>query len=230
MARKRRNYLNKKTLNSAEIDIYTDYLKGNRTHTVNRKLPPEKLERKGGGVIPFGLSPAATPSAADYLRIAATLGALDLLSRFPSIDYAKLGIETVLTNVTGTVPAGKAFAPAVWIPTLGPAELSFSTGTSAFTGRSTRSPNTRSGSIPFGRNTGANINDAKTGTAVSSLADCDEEDMKTSIENIAASDSASGLPGGDQYVTKTFLPEEFYPISQDVTSEIGNYQPAAPVY
>ncbi|NEN90635.1 MAG: hypothetical protein F6K48_17655 [Okeania sp. SIO3H1] len=205
-------------------------MKGNRKHSVPRKLSPEKQERKGGGVYPFGLSPAATPGPADRLKVTATVGALDLLSRFSSINYAKLGITTTLSDVTGTVPTGKAFAPALWIPTLGPAELVYSSGTSAFTGRNTRSANTRSGSIPFGRNTGANINDAKTGDAVASIAACDEEDMRTSLENMAAADASGGLEGGDQYVTKTFLPEEFYQISQDVTAEIGDYAPAAPVY
>ncbi|MGB3513093.1 MAG: hypothetical protein WBA93_28540 [Microcoleaceae cyanobacterium] len=231
MARKRRNYLNKKTLTAAEVDILSEYLKGNRTHTVARKLPAEKLERRGGGVIPFGYSERATLEAS-RLMVSPTLGALDLLNLLSAINYADLGLETVLANVSGTLEAGYAFAPAIFIPTFMPNGATATNGTSAFTGRGTKRFPTRSGSLPFGRTTSAGTRDATTGVAETTIDAVDEEDVKASLRDkmAASADGTTGLFNTRKLMTHTFLPEEFYPVGTQVTKEIGTYLPQAPTF
>lgn len=218
-------------MTSAEIDTYTDYLKGNRTHSVSRKLDATKLQRRAGGVVPFGLSEAGTP-AESRLLVTPTIAALDLLSLFSAINYADLGLETSLANVTGTVPSGYRFAPATFIPTFIPDGATPTSGTSAFTGRGTKRFPTRSGSLPFGRTTASGTRDAKSGATESALGTVDEEDAKASLrDKIAASaDGTTGLYNTRKLTTFTFLPEEFYPIGTTVDQEIGNYAPAAPTF
>ena len=71
-----RNRFTKKTLTAVEIDNYANYLRGLRVHSQPRKAPAAYKERRAVGIVPFGLSPAAT---ANFVRSSMTRGALGLL-------------------------------------------------------------------------------------------------------------------------------------------------------
>jgi hypothetical protein len=178
MARKGRR-LTKKTMTAAEVDIYASYLKGERLHSQPRKAPAEYKELRAVGIVPFGLSPAAT---ANFVRSSITRGALGLLA---TLGIANLdGIFGLNLTGTGVTDAPAGFYPAMAKITLIPTDAVANTaGTSAFTGRPRNYKGGRSGSVPFGRGSSTVQTDARDpSSAQTSIADIDYKDAENAIK------------------------------------------------
>lgn len=179
MARKGRR-LTKKTMTAAEVDIYASYLKGERLHSQPRKAPAVYKELRAVGIVPFGLSPAAT---ATFVRTSMTRGALGLLG---TLGIANLdGIFGLnLTGTGGVTDAPAGFYPALAKITLIPSDAVANTaGVSAFTGRPRNYKGGRSGSVPFGRGSSTAQTDARDPTSVqTTIADIDYKDAENAIK------------------------------------------------
>lgn len=178
MPRKNRR-LTKKTMTAAEVDFYASYLKGERLHSQPRKAPGAYRERRGVGIVPFGLSPAAT---ATFVRASMTRGALGLLE---TLGIANLdGIFGLNLTGTGVTDAPAGFFPAVARITLIPANAVANTaGTSAFTGRPRNYKGGRSGSVPFGRGSSTVQTDARDPASTqTTIADIDYKDAENAIK------------------------------------------------
>lgn len=224
MAKRRRAKFAKGNLTAVEAQNYADYHKGERIHTVGRKPASAKLQRRDCGVIPFGLTAATTVTAADRVRTTITGQAADIVGVIGGINYDDFGIESNMDNVSGTIPAGQEFFPALCKPTLvAKSDLGKAgTGTSAFTGRPRgRQYNTRSGSIPFGKTTKAGTKDAKTSAETTAINEADYEDVRTSL----LKKIKDGLPttGATLLKTITFEPEIFRVVSVGGVGGLNEY-------
>jgi hypothetical protein len=195
---KRKRRLTKKTMTAAEIDIYADYLKGNRLHQVPRKAPAPYRETTGARIVPFGVS----PSGANFTRVSVTRGALGILGL---LGTANLDGIYGLDLTAGAAKDVAGFYPALAKITLREANVvAITTGTSAFTGRARNYRPGRSGSVPFGRGSTTAQPDAQDPTATQALiADIDYIDAVTAIK---ASIGASAFAGSKQV---SFEPEVF---------------------
>ena len=184
-----RNRFTKKTLTTAEIDIYADYLKGLRIHSQPRKAPAAYKERRGVGLVPFGLSPGATPR---FVRSSITRGALGILGvlNIANID----GYFGLNLTETGVVDAPAGFYPAIARITLIPTAAVVNTaGTSAFTGRPRNYKGGRSGSVPFGRGSSTVLPDAlDPAAAQTTVADIDYKDSENGIKLLIGSATYAG--------------------------------------
>jgi len=203
MPRKNRR-LTRKTMTAAEIDIYASYLKGERKHEQLRKAPPDYKELTAVGIVPFGLSPAAT---ANQVRVGITRGALGLLQTTLGITNLDgiFGIDTAGTNA-GEPPGG--FYPALARITLIPVNtIRVTSGVSAFTGRPKNYLPGRSGSAPFGRGSSTIQKDAKDPASTqTSIADIDYQDAANAI--MQAVKGATAFAGKRRL---SFEPELFRP-------------------
>ena len=178
MPRKNRRFT-KKTLTAAEVDIYASYLKGERLHSQPRKAPGPYRERRGVGIVPFGLSPAAT---ANFVRASMTRGALGLLE---TLGIANLdGIFGLNLTGAGVTDAPAGFFPAIARITVIPTNAVANTaGVSAFTGRPRNYKGGRSGSIPFGRGSSTAQTDARDPASTqTTIADIDYKDAENAIK------------------------------------------------
>jgi len=197
MPRTRRR-LTRKTLTAAEIDIYADYLKGNRKHEITRKAPRDYRETTGARVVPFGVS----PSGANFTRVTVTRGALGILGLLGTANVDGIyGLD--LTDGPAKDVAG--FFPALARITLQEANVTpITAGTSAFTGRPRNYKPGRSGSVPFGRGSSTAQPDAADPTVVqTTIADIDYMDA---VNAIKGSIGASGFAGTKRV---SFEPEIF---------------------
>ncbi|EGK89286.1 hypothetical protein D0A34_23605 [Microcoleus vaginatus PCC 9802] len=170
----------KKTLTAAEVDIYASYLKGERIHSQPRKAPAVYKERRAVGIVPFGLSPAAT---ANFVRTSMTRGALGILGTLGITNLDGIfGLNLTNTPTVTDAPAG--FYPAIARVTLIPTNAAVNTaGTSAFTGRPRNYKGGRSGSIPFGRGSSTVQTDAKDPASTqTTIADIDYKDAENAIK------------------------------------------------
>lgn len=178
MPRKNRRFT-KKTLTAVEIDNYAKYLKGERIHSQTRKASADYKERRAVGIVPFGLSPAATAS---FVRTTMTRGALGLLA---TLGISNLdGIFGLKLTGTGVVDAPSGFYPAVARITIIPKNaVANKSGTSAFTGRPRNYKGGRSGSVPFGRGSTTVQTDAGSPpVAQTTIADIDYKDAENAIK------------------------------------------------
>jgi hypothetical protein len=222
MAVRRRAKFAKGNLNATEVAIYAQYLNGERPHTVPRKPSSAKLERRDCGVIPFGLSTGTTVSAASYVRTTITAQGADIIASLADLTYDDFGIEPNLASVSGTIPAGIQFFPALCKPTLIAASDvgRAGTGTSAFTGRpKSRQYNTRSGSLPFGRTIKSGTLDAKTNTQESTIDAVDFVDVR----NALVTKIKAGLSTTLKLRSMTFDPEIYRPVSTGGKGGLSNY-------
>jgi len=172
--------LTRKTMTAAEVDIYAQYLKGERKHSQPRKAPAAYKERTGVAIVPFGLSPAAT---ANFIRTSMTRGALGLVQTTLGITNLD-GIFGVNLTDPGAVDAPGGFYPALARITLIPQNAVANTaGVSAFTGRPRNYKGGRSGSIPFGRGSSTIQKDAKDPASTqTTIGDIDYQDAAKAIE------------------------------------------------
>lgn len=184
-----RNRLTKKTLTAAEIDIYAEYLKGNRKHEQPRKASAEYKERRGVGIVPFGLSPALT---AKVVQTSMTRGALGILSTLAITNLD--GIFGLILTPTASIEAPNGFYPAVARITLIPQGVAAkTTGVSAFTGRPRNYKPGRSGTIPFGRGSSTIQTDASDpASAQTTIGDIDYKDAENAIKLAVGASSYDG--------------------------------------
>lgn len=197
MARRGRRFT-KKTLTATEIDIYADYLKGNRKHEQPRKASAAYREMTGARIVPFGVS----PSGANFTRVKISRGALGILGLLGTANIDGIyGLD--LTE--GAAKDVSGFYPALAKITLKQADVvPITTGTSAFTGRPRNYKPGRSGSVPFGRGSMAAQPDAADPTIVqATIADIDYMDA---VNAIRGSLTAPGFAGSKQV---SFEPEIF---------------------
>lgn len=179
MARRGKRFT-KKTLTAAEVDIYASYLKGERIHSQSRKAPAVYKERRAVGIVPFGLSPAAS---ANFVRTSMTRGALGLLGTLAITNLDGIfGLNLTNTPTVTDAPAG--FYPAIARITLIPqAAVANTAGVSAFTGRPRNYKGGRSGSVPFGRGSSTVQTDAKDPASTqTTIADIDYKDAENAIK------------------------------------------------
>lgn len=197
MPRNRRR-LSRKTLTAAEVDIYAEYLKGNRKHQVPRKAPGSYRETTAARIVPFGLS----PSGANYTRVSVTRGALGILG---VLGTANVDGIYGLNLLEGAVKDVNGFYPALARITLRESNVTAITaGTSAFTGRPRNYKPGRSGSVPFGRGSVTAQPDAQDPTSTQGgIADIDYLDAVAAIKKSVA---VSAYPGTKQVA---FEPEIF---------------------
>jgi hypothetical protein len=196
--KKRIRRFTRKTLTATEIDIYAEYLKGNRKHEQSRKAPGDYKETTGARIVPFGLS----PSGANFTRVSVTRGALGIIALIGTTNVDGIyGLE--LTDGPAKDVAG--FYPALAKITLKEAGVSpITSGVSAFTGRPRNYKPGRSGSLPFGRGSTTAQPDAGDPTIVqTTIADIDYLDA---VNGIKGSISSSAFPGKKQV---SFEPEVF---------------------
>jgi hypothetical protein len=226
MAGRRRAKFSKGNLNATEVAIYAQYLNGERTHTVPRKPAAAKLERRDCGVIPFGMTAAGTATPASYVATTITAQGADIIASLASMNYEDFGIEPDSANVSGTLPDGVQFFPALCKPTLIAASDvgRAGTGTSAFTGRPKgRQYNSRSASIPFGRTIKAGTTDAKTGVQETTISAVDYVDVRKALMvKIKA-----GLGTTLKLRTITFEPEIYRPVSTGGKGKLSGYTAAS---
>jgi hypothetical protein len=189
MPRKNRR-LTRKTLTTAEVDIYAAYLKGDRKHSQPRKAPATYRERTGVAIVPFGLSPAAT---ANFVKVSMTRGALGLIQTTLGISNLDGYFGINLTG-TGAIDAPGGFYPALARITLIPQNAVANTaGTSAFTGRPRNYKGGRSGSAPFGRGSSTLQVDAKDPTSTqTTIGDIDYLDAVRGIETVVGNATYAG--------------------------------------
>lgn len=214
MPRHRRR-LTRKTLTAAEIDIYADYLKGNRKHQVPRKAPAAYRETTAARLIPFGLS----PSGANFTRVSVTRGALGILN-----TLAIANIDGIFgLNLTEGAIKEVEFYPAVARITLrAPNVTPITAGTSAFTGRPRNYKPGRSGSVPFGRGSTAAQPDVQNPTtAQGGVEDIDYMDAVAAIKKAISASSYAGAK------SVSFEPEIFR--SDREATGFGK-APVAPVF
>ncbi len=219
MPRKQRR-LTRKTMTAAEVDIYAAYLKGERKHEQSREAPADYKELTSVGIVPFGLSPAAT---ANFVRTSMTRGALGLVQTTLGISNIDgiFGINVAGTDATDP-PSG--FYPAVARITLIPENTTrITAGVSAFTGRPRNYLPGRSGSIPFGRGSSTIQKDAKDpASAQTTIADIDYQDAALAIKQ--------AVKGATTFTGKrrlSFEPELFR--AERSVPAFGG-QPVAPVF
>ena len=189
MLRRTRRFT-KKTLTTVEIDNLAEYLKGNRIHSQPRKAPAVYKERRAVGIVPFGLSPAAT---ANFVRTSMTRGALGILNTLAIANLDGIfGLNLNNTPVVGDAPAG--FFPAIARITLIPQNAVANTaGTSAFTGRPRNYKGGRSGSVPFGRGSSTIQTDAKDPASTqTTIGDIDYKDAENAIKLAVGASTFAG--------------------------------------
>ena len=196
MPRHRRR-LTRKTLTAAEVDIYAEYLKGNRKHQVPRKAPGPYRETTAARIVPFGLS----PSGANFTRVSVTRGALGILT---VLGTANIDGIYGLDLTEGAVKEVNFYPALAKITLKAPNVTPITAGTSAFTGRPRNYKPGRSGSVPFGRGSVTAQPDAENPTtSQAGIADIDYMDAVAAIKK---SISASAYTGAKSVA---FEPEIF---------------------
>lgn len=175
---------------------YIDYKKGINQVQITQRLTAEQRKRFGFAVLPFNISPPDTVTAAD--RYAAPITAYSNAIRGNiGLSNNQCGYE----NIVAATQQSENFYPAllrVFIPNGNTA-----TPVSAITKKEYTRKLGQSASIPFGR-TITSVTDAKKGTAETSLADADEEDVRQSLAAAARAGTGNAKASSVSYDPEVF--------------------------
>lgn len=201
MARKRKPKFS--NFKAADWDKYIKVKKGEDKYKVDRPAPAEDKQLYSCGIIPFGVTPQATPHRTTWVSLAGVKMAKSVLgSTYQNI----LGMEADSANSTDA-PAG--WYPAVMtISLVGTADKG-SVKTSQLSTREYKKKSTRSGSFPFGRRTIA-TKDSQTGAATTGVADVDYSDSLKEIKEAFLPEPAS--PASAKIASKSSQPELWVPV------------------
>lgn len=192
---------------NSRLGKFGNWLTGKSKIDVKRRPAAALMKRQRVKVIPFGVSPEATPQPSDYYLTAMTGQARAIYSGLGE-DNSVFGLE-IISTVADSAGAStdESFFPAlarIFVVPTTPEVLQ--TDISAVTGVSYKRVYGRSGSIPFGRGIATEVKDAKKGTAETVIGSVDELDAAKSIANVAKKDLQAF-----KVKTITFVPEQFAP-------------------
>lgn len=181
---------------------YIDFKKGINKIEVTKILTSAQRKRYGFGILPFGLSPAATTPK----RYAAPITQYSY-DKIASVGFsaAKLGYE----DIDSATEQSENFYPAllrVFIK-----DGANTTPISGVTKKEYTRTNGATYSFPFGRTITAD--DAVTGVATAALGDADAEDVKKTLATIARA-----RPG---VTSVSYEPEVFKVGKQDLASPVA---------
>jgi hypothetical protein len=186
---------------------YLNYLKGVNHLTVPRKPSADVLKIFNVGVIPFGEEPDTTAGAINALQTTMTVEAQSILNAAGSIaPDAIFGIERDLkhkTRIENAFYAAKAIITVVATSVLSAPKTQ---SQSSITKRNYKRYLSRSGGVPYGRNTNTVGATTEGGAPVTPLLpDVTEEQVRKTI-----ADALKGKVIGSYTVTAlNFIPEEF---------------------
>lgn len=164
------------TASSGEVFEYQRFLQGINRIDVQRRPSGRYLQIIGVGVIPFGDYPSTGTGKAVKVGITAQADAIRSVFG-TALGNNDLGIERTAANI---IENPGSFYPALLKITLAAAAATADTETSGVTRRSYKRIKGRSGSIPFGRTITATP-DSQTNTALTAIADVDEQDVKKAL-------------------------------------------------
>lgn len=186
---------------------YLNYLKGVNHLTVPRKPPAESLKLFNVGVIPFEDEPDMTSGAINALQATMSVEAQSILNVASSIaPDSMFGIERDLKNKTRVENAFYAAKAIITVIATSVLSAPKTQSQSGITKRNYKRYLSRSGGVPYGRNTHTVGATTEGGQAVTpSLTEVSEEQVRKTI-----TDALKGQVVGS-YTIKTlnFIPEEF---------------------
>lgn len=178
---------------------YIDFKKGINKIDVSVVLTAAQRKRVGYGILPFNLTPGASPTDADRYAAAIT--------QYSNTGRTNVGLTSNKCGYNNIVPATQQerdFYPAllkVFVATS-------NTTTSPISGITkkeyTRTPG-RTYAIPFGR-TITDVVDAKTGVAETTLDAVDQEDVRKSLASQAADVTNTETARSVSYEPELFRP------------------------
>lgn len=164
------------TATSGPVFEYQKFLQGINDIDVQRRPDGKFLAILGVGVIPFGNY--GNTGTTKPVKVGMTAQADAIRSLFGTdLADADLGIERTAANIENNTGS---FYPALIKIAIAPAAQVPDSKVSGVTKQTYKRMKSRSGSIPFGR-TITQTTDAKTGTAITELANVDEQDVKLSL-------------------------------------------------
>lgn len=155
---------------------YLNFLKGTNRIRITRKLTGDARARFSVGIVPFGLTPGATPRA---FQASMTYQAENIRAMFNTAANDNAYGIRAFDNTTETDALYYPALVKIFVTVLNATSTPETSGILKTQG-TYRSFKGRSGSIPFGR-TVSSTTDAETGTVESALGDVDEEDVKRSL-------------------------------------------------
>lgn len=185
---------------------FGEWLTGKTKIDVKRRPSALLMKRGLCKIIPFGVTPEASVTPADYYLTAITGQARAIYAGLGG-DNTVFGLTICTTNndSAGASDDGR-FYPALARVTVAAGNATLQEETSKVTGVKYKRILTRSGSIPFGRNVASETKDAKKGTAESQIGNVDERDVAESILSTCKKAYTNFT-----VKTITFVPEQFNP-------------------